>query len=124
MCIYGNFVRIVHIQNRMSIDCFCPLFKILANFCFGLKQNAFLRQWISPHQQCKYTHFFTINAPLEYYFFLYKVFSILYGGEKKKDDFSSPHQCSFTKLFLQSHNSRDTDAFNLGDISYRISSLK
>ena len=95
-----------------------------------LKQNAFLRQWISPHQHRKnsanernsnlfesfttsvayfrtdkYIHFFTINAPLEYYFFLYKVFSILYGGEKKKDDFSSPQQCSFTKLFFQSHNS-------------------
>ena len=106
-----------------------------------LKQNAFLRQWISPHQHHKnsanerksnlfesftasvayfrtgkYIHFFTINAPLEYYFFLYKVFSILYGGEKKKDDFSYPHQCSFTKLFLQSHHRRYSYIFNLGYI--------
>ena len=32
-----------------------------------LKQNAFLRQWISPHQHREYTHFFTINALWEYF---------------------------------------------------------
>ena len=57
MCIYGNLVRIVHIQNRMSIDCFYPWFKNLANLRFGLKQNAFLRRWISPHRHCKDNHF-------------------------------------------------------------------
>jgi len=72
-----------------------------------LKQNAFLRQWISPYRlrknsanerksnlfesftasvayfrTGKYIHFFTINAQLEYYFFLYKVIIILTGGRK------------------------------------------
>ena len=80
-----------------------------------LKQNAFLRRWISPHQHRKnsanernstlfesftasvayfrtgkYIHFFTINALLEYYFFNYKEIAFLTGGKKKKDDFSSP----------------------------------
>ena len=49
--------------------------------------------------------FFTINALLEYYFFNYKEIAFLTGGKKKKDDFSSPQQCSYTKLFFQSHNS-------------------
>lgn len=49
-----------------------------------LKQNAFLRQWISPHQHRKYKHFFTINAPLEYYFFNYKEIATFSEGKKKK----------------------------------------
>lgn len=73
-----------------------------------LKQNAFLRRQISPcrlrknsanernstlfesftasvayFRTGKYIHFFTINAHLEYYFFLYKVIIILTGGRKK-----------------------------------------
>ena len=80
-----------------------------------LKQNAFLRRWISPHQHRKnsanernstlfesftasvayfrtgkYIHFFTLNAQLEYYFFNYKEIAFLTGGKKKKDDFSPP----------------------------------
>ena len=90
----------------MSIDCFGPPFKFGDFTDLDLKQNAFLRQWISPHQHRKYIHFFTINAPLEYYFFNYKEIAFLTGGKKKKDDFSSPpQQCSFTKLLFQSHNS-------------------
>ena len=78
----------------MSIDCFGPPFKFGDFTDLDLKQNAFLRRWISPHQHRKnsanernsnlfegftasasyfrtgkYIHFFTINAPLEYYFF-------------------------------------------------------
>ena len=76
-----------------------------------LKQNAFLRQWINykkplslgkannfslhslnrgfaPHQHCKYKHFFTINAQLEYYFFNYKGITFLTGGRKWYRDFN------------------------------------
>ena len=46
-----------------------------------LKQNAFLRQWISPHRHRKYIHFFTINALLEYHFFNYKEIAFLTDGK-------------------------------------------
>ena len=64
----------------------------------GLKQNAFLRQWISPHQHRKYIHFFTINAHLEYYFFLYKEFTLLSDGRKKEDEKSSSPKTSHKTL--------------------------
>ena len=47
-----------------------------------LKQNAFLRQWISPHRHRKYIHFFTIKAHLEYYFFNYKEIATFSEGKK------------------------------------------
>ena len=99
----------------MSIDCLRPLIKFWRIYRLGLKTKCFLASVDFSHQHRKnsanernstlfesftasvayfrtgkYIHFFTIDAPLEYYFFSYKVFSILYGGEKKKDDFSSP----------------------------------
>ena len=73
-----------------------------------LKQNAFLRQWISPHQHRKYIHFFHNQCSLEYYFFLYKVIIILTGGRKNGGRLfvlSNKIVASLTKLFLQSHNS-------------------
>ena len=60
-----------------------------------LKQNAFLRQWISPHQHRKYIHFFTINAPLEYYFFRYKEMETFTEG--KKEELYSPPKTSIKR---------------------------
>ena len=55
-----------------------------------LKQNAFLRQWISPHQHRKYKHFFTINALLEYYFFNYKEIATFSQAVKRRRTISRP----------------------------------
>ena len=37
-----------------------------------------------PTDGCKYSIFFTINAPLEYYFFNYKEIATFSEGKKKK----------------------------------------
>ena len=67
----------------MSIDCFYPWFKNLANLRYGLKTKCFLAPMDFSHQHCEYTHFFTINAPLEYYFFRYKEMETFSEGKKK-----------------------------------------
>lgn len=54
-----------------------------------LKQNAFLRRQISPCRLRKYTHFFTINAQLEYYFFNYKEMETFSEGKKREFHCSS-----------------------------------
>ena len=40
-----------------------------------------------PTNECKYSIFFTINAPLEYYFFGYKEKETFSEGKKKSLDF-------------------------------------
>ena len=120
-----------YIQHRMSIDCFGPPFKFGDFTDLDLKQNAFLRQWISPHRHRKYIHFFTINAHLEYYFFLYKVIIILIiiltGGRKNGGRLlvlSNKIVALPTKHILQSHYCRDSYIFNLGDIPNRVAFLE
>ena len=120
MCIYGNLVRIVHIQNRMSIDCFCPLFKILANFCFGLKQNAFLRRWIFPHQHRKYKTFI-----LQSMLFWNIISSIirkwkLFQKARKESHTTLSRLFFFYKLSFQSRNRRNSHYLNFGYIPYQI----
>ena len=69
-----------------------------------LKQNAFLRQWISPHQHRKYIHFFTINTLLEHYFFNYKEIVTFYPATKKRGCKSSLLNKNRVRIIYQSPN--------------------
>lgn len=53
--------------HRMSIDCFGPLFKILANLRFGLKTKCFLASVVfSPLTSQRYTFFYNQCSQGEY----------------------------------------------------------